>query len=43
MIRLFVALGVLVGAAGVALAKCPPGTKYQCYQGLNGKVVCGCF
>jgi hypothetical protein len=25
-----------------AFARCPPGTSYQCYQGYNGKVICGC-
>lgn len=25
-----------------AKASCPPGTSYQCSQGYNGKVICGC-
>jgi hypothetical protein len=25
-----------------AAAACPAGTSYQCSQGMNGKVVCGC-
>lgn len=39
-----IALVVLVTAAaiGEAFARCPPGTRYQCYQGFNGKVICGC-
>ena len=35
----------LAGAFATAIpaqAACPPGTSYQCYQGFNGKVVCGC-
>lgn len=23
-------------------ARCPAGTAYSCYQGYNGKVICGC-
>lgn len=38
-----VTLGALaVGAASFAWAACPPGTSYQCHQGYNGKVICGC-
>lgn len=33
---------MLLASATVALAACPAGTSYQCYQGFNGKVVCGC-
>lgn len=42
------ALGVLTTLLGIAAvtseawARCPPGTMYQCYQGMGGKVVCGC-
>jgi len=25
-----------------AFAACPAGTSYQCTQGYNGKVICGC-
>ena len=28
--------------AAPALAACPAGTSYQCTQGYNGKVICGC-
>lgn len=41
MKRLFL-VTVLVAFSGVAFAKCPPGTKYDCYQAYNGKVICGC-
>jgi hypothetical protein len=45
--RKFVAtVAVLVALAGIAAhqawASCPPGTMYQCHQGYNGKVICGC-
>jgi hypothetical protein len=40
---------VLVGAMAIVVAQtkdawagCPPGTSYQCSQGYNGKVICGC-
>lgn len=41
---------LLLGLAALALlamsipahAGCPPGTAYSCYQGYNGKVICGC-
>lgn len=36
------AFAVLAVAATEALARCPPGTSYQCVQGFNGKVICGC-
>lgn len=26
----------------VAWASCPPGTRYECQQGYNGKVICSC-
>ena len=26
-----------------AAASCPMGTVYRCYQGVNGKMICGCF
>jgi hypothetical protein len=26
-----------------AFAACPFGTAYRCYQGVNGKMICGCF
>lgn len=26
-----------------AEARCPPGSKYQCYPSANGKMQCGCF
>jgi len=28
--------------AAQAWAACPPGTRYVCQQGFNGKVVCSC-
>lgn len=40
-----IALGVMAILAAQtkdAWAGCPPGTSYQCYQGYNGKVICGC-
>lgn len=39
---LFVALLMLLGTIAEAWARCPPGTSYQCHQGFNGKVICGC-
>lgn len=33
---------ILLASATVALAACPAGTSYQCYQGYGGKVVCSC-
>ena len=33
---------LLAATVAEAWARCPPGTSYQCYQGFNGKVVCGC-
>jgi hypothetical protein len=36
------ALAGSFAAAIPAHAACPPGTSYQCQQGYNGKVVCGC-
>jgi hypothetical protein len=35
-------LGYLLAVIAPAFAKCPPGTRYDCYQGYNGKVICGC-
>lgn len=40
--RIAIATALLALSAGVAWAKCPPGTSYQCFQGMNGKVICGC-
>ncbi len=31
-----------VAVASEAWAKCPPGTRYNCQQGFNGKVICSC-
>jgi len=28
--------------AASAFASCPPSAPYRCYQGANGKQVCGC-
>ena len=28
--------------ASAAYAACPAGTAYHCYQGMGGKVICGC-
>ncbi len=36
-----VAVGAIVWSS-VAWASCPRGTSYQCQQGFNGKVICGC-
>jgi hypothetical protein len=36
-----VATGIALGTAAWARG-CPPGTSYQCTQGFNGKVICGC-
>jgi hypothetical protein len=32
----------VVGSVTEAWARCPAGTSYQCHQGMNGKVICGC-
>lgn len=32
----------LLGTVIPAKAACPPGSSYQCSQGYNGKVICGC-
>lgn len=42
MKRVTIAVAALLVSAGAALAKCPIGTSYQCTQGMNGKVICGC-
>lgn len=36
------ALAASLATAIPAKAACPAGTSYQCTQGYNGKVVCGC-
>lgn len=36
------ALAASLSTAIPAHASCPAGTSYQCTQGFNGKVVCGC-
>jgi len=33
---------VLILGESIALAACPPGTRYTCVQGYGGKVVCSC-
>lgn len=33
---------VLAVTMASAFAACPPGQPYRCYQGMNGKMVCGC-
>jgi hypothetical protein len=33
---------VLILGESIALAACPPGTRYTCAQGFNGKVICSC-
>jgi hypothetical protein len=35
-------LAATLGLVGQAFAQCPRGTSYQCQQGYNGKVICGC-
>jgi hypothetical protein len=42
MAKAIVVAALLASLATPALAACPAGTSYQCYQGYNGKVVCGC-
>lgn len=42
MVRIFVAAALLAALSAPAWAKCPMGTSYQCHQGMNGKVICGC-
>mgnify|MGYP003346859272 CR=1 FL=1 len=38
-----IATAVLLIATASAFAACPTGTLYRCYQGVNGKMICGCF
>jgi hypothetical protein len=40
-IALILALA-LISFASAAWAACPAGTRYECYQGYNGKVICAC-
>ena len=46
--KAFIAIIGIAVTAGIiawstlAHAACPPGTKYTCYQGFNGKVICSC-
>ena len=42
MLKFILSAAMVISFAAPALAKCPPGTSYQCYQGYNGKVICGC-
>jgi hypothetical protein len=42
MLKLVLVAVLTIAAASSAYAKCPPGTSYSCYQGMNGKVICGC-
>ena len=35
-------VAALLLSNSLAQARCPPGTAYNCYQGPNGKVICGC-
>lgn len=41
MLALAVA-GYIGSLVAPAFAGCPAGTSYQCSQGYNGKVICGC-
>jgi hypothetical protein len=34
---------LLILGESIALAACPPGTRYSCSQGWGGKVVCSCI
>lgn len=36
------AFALLVLGESIALAACPPGTRYSCQQGYGGKVICSC-
>lgn len=40
MKKALVTLVLLVSST--AFAACPPYAPYGCYQGVNGKMVCGC-
>jgi hypothetical protein len=35
-------LGYILAVVAPAWAACPAGTRYQCHQGYNGKVICSC-
>lgn len=40
--RIVIAAVIACALASPAWAACPAGTSYQCVQGFNGKVICGC-
>jgi hypothetical protein len=40
--RIVIATVMLMSSTAIAFAACPLGTRYQCQQGFNGKVICGC-
>lgn len=42
MKKTIVTIALFIATAN-AMASCPFGTVYRCYQGMNGKMVCGCF
>jgi hypothetical protein len=39
---MFAAIVATMVMTTAAVAACPLGTRYQCQQGFNGKVICGC-
>jgi hypothetical protein len=41
--KIFLAALIAITLGGAAWAACPKGTAYQCTQGANGKVICGCY
>lgn len=42
MKKILLAAATLMTLSTIAWAGCPIGTRYNCTQGFNGKVICGC-
>ena len=42
MRKIALAIAALILMESIAWAACPPGTRYVCTQGFNGKVICSC-
>lgn len=41
--RYVLAALMLLASTQVSFAACPPGTKYQCFPSVGGKMQCGCY
>jgi hypothetical protein len=40
--RMFLAAAILAASTIASYAACPAGTRYQCTQMPNGKMMCSC-